>query len=89
MCGQVLLAVATALHEKGVAAHGAIKHMMPEADGTVDEKELQTMLGRLGVPVSLAVARRLMSRADLMHDGRLTGWEFVRLLSFATEGDKA
>lgn len=78
---QVLSDVAIKLHEQGLHAHNVIKQLMPETDGTVDAQELRLLFKRIGVAISVDRAKRLMAMADLMHNGRLAGWEFVRLLA--------
>ena len=78
---KILQDAADVIHERGLHAHGLLKQLLPDCEGKVDTAGIQKVFEKLGLPVSEERAKRFLAKADLLGQGWIVSWEFVRLIS--------
>ena len=70
------------IHERGLHAHGLLKQLLPDCEGgKVDAAGIEKVFEKLGLPISEERAKRFLAKADLLGQGWIVSWEFVRLIS--------
>lgn len=86
---EILKDAADVIHERGLHAHGLLKQLLPECEGKVDAAGIQKVFEKLGLPISQECAKRFLVKADLLGQGWIVSWEFVRLISSAATAGKS
>jgi len=78
---EVLKMISSRIYERGLSSHTLIRKLVPECTGgKLDIAGLDKLLKKLGFRLTPSHLKRIMQKADILHNGKLASWELVRLL---------